>query len=79
MGQIYHFNSENDELLLEAEKAFDLSARRQSALKNMRELPETPHRPQVLQTLAGLFLGPPPFPLVRTEAVLQDAGGNHGQ
>jgi hypothetical protein len=78
MGQIYHFNSENDELLSEAEKAFDLSARRQSALKNMRELPETPHRPQVLQTLAGLFR-PAAFPLVRTEAVLQDAGGNHGQ
>ncbi|KQY18330.1 hypothetical protein ASE23_16660 [Rhizobium sp. Root73] len=56
MGQIYHLSSENDELLSEAEKAFDLSARRRSMLKNIRELPETPRRPQALKRLAGLFV-----------------------
>jgi hypothetical protein len=33
MGQTYPFNKENDELLSEAEKAFDLSARREAMLK----------------------------------------------
>jgi hypothetical protein len=56
MGQIYHLNSDHDELLSEAEKAFDLSARRQSMLKNVRELPQTPRRPPALKTLAGLFV-----------------------
>ena len=39
MGQLYYLNSENDELLSEAEKAFDLSARRQAMLRNLREEP----------------------------------------
>lgn len=39
MGQTYHLNSENDELLSEAEKAFDLTARRQAMLKNAQEMP----------------------------------------
>ncbi|OJF91977.1 hypothetical protein [Pararhizobium antarcticum] len=30
MGQIYHLTEDQDDLLSEAEKAFDLSARRQS-------------------------------------------------
>ncbi|WP_426129626.1 hypothetical protein [Pararhizobium sp. PWRC1-1] len=54
MGQIYHLNSENDELLSEAEKAFDLSARRQAMLKSVRDLPETPRHKPVLKALAGL-------------------------
>ena len=56
MGQIYHLNSENDELLSEAEKAFDLSARRQAMLKSVRDEPETPHRKPVLKALAGLLV-----------------------
>ncbi|WP_426230829.1 hypothetical protein [Pararhizobium sp. DWP3-4] len=56
MGQIYHLNSENDELLSEAEKAFDLSARRQALLRNVRDVPETPRRKPVLKALAGLLI-----------------------
>jgi hypothetical protein len=56
MGQIYHLNSENDELLSEAEKAFDISARRQAILRNIRDVPETPRRRPVLKALAGLLV-----------------------
>ncbi|WP_428426885.1 hypothetical protein [Pararhizobium sp.] len=56
MGQIYHLNSENDELLSEAEKAFDLSARRQAMLRNLRDEPEEPRRKPVLKALAGLLI-----------------------
>ncbi|WP_276119566.1 hypothetical protein [Pararhizobium qamdonense] len=45
MGQVYHFNVEHDELLSEAERAFDLSARRQSMPKITHEAQETPRRP----------------------------------
>jgi|UPI0005656215 hypothetical protein len=55
MGQTYPFNKENDELLSEAEKAFDLSARRESMLKDVREIPEAPPRRPILKSLAGLF------------------------
>jgi hypothetical protein len=56
MGQIYHLNAENDELLSEAEKAFDLSARRQSMLTNVvQEAPKTPQRKPILKALTGLF------------------------
>jgi hypothetical protein len=56
MGQIYHLNSENDELLSEAEKAFDISARRQAILRNIRDVPETARRRPVLKALAGLLV-----------------------
>ncbi|MDW5316691.1 hypothetical protein [Rhizobium sp. PL01] len=56
MGQIYHLNSENDELLSEAEKAFDISARRQAILRNIRDVPEAPRRRPVLKALAGLLV-----------------------
>ncbi|WP_421872449.1 hypothetical protein [Pararhizobium sp.] len=55
MGQVYHFNVEHDELLSEAERAFDLSARRQSMPKITHEAQETPRRPQVFKAIAGLF------------------------
>lgn len=55
MGQIYPFNKENDELLSEAEKAFDLSARQKSMLKDGREIPEAPPRRPILKSLARLF------------------------
>lgn len=55
MGQTYPFNKENDELLSEAEKAFDLSARREAMLKDVRETTEAPPRRRILKSLAGLF------------------------
>ena len=55
MGQIYRLSDDNDELLSEAEKTFDLSARRQSILRNIRNTPEIPQRNPILKALAGLF------------------------
>lgn len=55
MGQIYHLNAENDELLSEAERAFDLSVRRQSILKNVQDVAEKPQRKPILKALTGLF------------------------
>jgi len=59
MGQVYHFNAEDDELLSEAEKAFDLSVRRHVLMANRREMQETSQQtrrsPQVFKTLAGFF------------------------
>ncbi|MCV9967466.1 hypothetical protein OIU34_37175 [Pararhizobium sp. BT-229] len=55
MGQTYPFKEENDELLSEAEEAFDLSVRRESMLKKVREIPEAPPPKTILKSLAGLF------------------------
>jgi hypothetical protein len=59
MGQIHHLDSDNDELLSEAEKAFDLSARRLTMLKSTQEVPETPRRKPVLKAFAGLLATAP--------------------
>ncbi|URK86580.1 hypothetical protein LP421_19515 [Rhizobium sp. RCAM05350] len=59
MGQIYHFNLGNGALLSAAEKAFDSSARRQSILKSIREVPDVPRRQPVLKTLSGMFATTP--------------------
>lgn len=56
MGQQYQFHVENDELLSEAERAFDLSARQASMPKNV-PVAETnePVRRSLFPTIAGLF------------------------
>jgi hypothetical protein len=57
MGQRYKFNNENDELLLEAERAFDLSARRESMMNNRPAPSEPVHKPGSRSLAALLALG----------------------
>ncbi|WP_438749578.1 hypothetical protein [Pararhizobium sp. O133] len=55
MGQQYH-PVDNDELLSEAERAFDLSARKASMQKHVSATePEEPVRRSLFPALAGLF------------------------
>ncbi len=56
MGQAYNFNRENDDLLLEAELAFDLSARRTAMMKSAPFFEEASrHSARPLAGLLSLF------------------------
>ncbi|HTO31060.1 MAG TPA: hypothetical protein VL202_07790 [Pararhizobium sp.] len=56
MGQQYQYPVDDDELLSEAERAFDLSARKASMQKHVSATePEEPVRRSLFPTLAGLF------------------------
>ncbi|KQS96407.1 MULTISPECIES: hypothetical protein [unclassified Rhizobium] len=55
MGQQYQFHVENDELLSEAERAFDLSARQASMPKQAASASSEPVRRSLFPSIAGLF------------------------
>jgi len=58
MGQVYHLTEDQDDLLSEAEKAFDLSARRQSIGWSRERKPDDDRSPGALDFLSGWLRRP---------------------